>query len=160
MTPLLGLLPFFEGSVWLIATYVVVANLHSVVSQYLCAVGRTKLFAGQGILNTVLVIGLNVLFLPVLDLGVTGYVGSIVLADLLTRLTKPLPEEIAGAISMIILGIGLAASGVILAVKRREIAADLSGEWMDRRVRKCFLTCGRVIVLMVMMFVNILLFLP
>ena len=84
MTPLLGLLPFFEGSVWLIASYVVVANLHSVVSQYLCAVGRTKLFAGQGILNTVLVIGLNILFLPVLHLGVTGYVGSIVLADLLT----------------------------------------------------------------------------
>ena len=84
LTPLLGLLPFFDGSIWLIATYVVVANLHSVVSQYLCAVGRTKLFAGQGILNTVLVIGLNILFLPVLDLGVTGYVGSIVLADLLT----------------------------------------------------------------------------
>ena len=84
LTPLLGLLPFFEGSIWLIATYVVVANLHSVVSQYLCAVGRIKLFAGQGILNTALVIGLNVLFLPVLDLGVTGYVGSIILADLLT----------------------------------------------------------------------------
>ena len=86
LTPLLGLLPFFEGSIWLIATYVVVANLHSVVSQYLCAVGRIKLFAGQGILNTALVIGLNVLFLPVLDLGVTGYVGSIILADLLTTL--------------------------------------------------------------------------
>ena len=86
LSPLLGLLPFFDGSIWLIAAYVVVANLHSVVSQYLCAVGRTKLFAGQGILNTVLVIGLNILFLPVLDLGVTGYVGSIILADLLTTL--------------------------------------------------------------------------
>ena len=84
LSPLLGLLDFFEGSVWLIATYVVVANLHSVVSQYLCAVGYTKLFAGQGILNTALVIALNILFLPVLDLGVTGYVCSIVLADLLT----------------------------------------------------------------------------
>ncbi len=84
LSPLLGFLPFFEGSLWLIATYVVVANLHSVVSQYLCAVGRTKLFAGQGILNTAIVIGLNILFLPVLGLGVTGYVGSIILADLLT----------------------------------------------------------------------------
>jgi O-antigen/teichoic acid export membrane protein len=84
VSPLLNLLPFFEGGIWLIVTYVVVANLHSVVSQYLCAVGRTKLFAGQGILNTALVIALNILFLPVLDLGITGYVGSIVLADLLT----------------------------------------------------------------------------
>ena len=84
LSPLLCLLPFFDGSVWLIAAYVVVANLHSVVSQYLCAVGRTKLFAGQGILNTAIVIALNILFLPVLDLGVTGYVGSIILADLTT----------------------------------------------------------------------------
>ncbi|MBE6653061.1 MAG: hypothetical protein E7610_06575 [Ruminococcaceae bacterium] len=86
LSPLLGMLPFFGGSVWLIAAYVVVANLHSVVSQYLCAVGRTKLFAGQGILNTAIVIGLNLLFLPILDFGVTGYVGSIILADLLTTL--------------------------------------------------------------------------
>ena len=86
LSPLLSLLPFFEGGVWLIAAYVVVANLHSVVSQYLCAVGRTKLYAGQGILNTAVVIGLNILFLPVLHLGVVGYVGSIILADLLTTL--------------------------------------------------------------------------
>lgn len=86
LSPLMSLIPFFGGSVWLIAGYVVVANLHSVVSQYLCAVGRTKLFAGQGILNTALVIGFNILFLPVLDLGVTGYVLSTILADLLTTL--------------------------------------------------------------------------
>ena len=84
LCPILGLFPRFAGSVWLIAAYVVVANLHTVVSQYLCAIGRTKLFAGQGILNTALVIGLNILFLPVLDYGVTGYVCSIILADLLT----------------------------------------------------------------------------
>jgi len=84
LSPLMSLIPFFVDSAWLIAGYVVVANLHSVVSQYLCAVGRTKLFAGQGILNTALVIGFNILFLPVLDFGVTGYVLSTILADLTT----------------------------------------------------------------------------
>lgn len=84
LSPLMSLIPFFADSAWLIAGYVVVANLHSVVSQYLCAVGRTKLFAGQGILNTALVIGFNILFLPVMDFGVTGYVLSTVLADLVT----------------------------------------------------------------------------
>ena len=84
LIPLMTLIPRFADSVWLIAAYVVVANLHTVVSQYLCAIGRTKLFAGQGILNTALVIGFNILFLPVLDFGVTGYVGSTILADLLT----------------------------------------------------------------------------
>lgn len=86
LSPLIGLFPVFTGSVWLIAAYVVVANLHTVVSQYLCAIGRTKLFAGQGILNTALVIGFNILFLPILDFGVTGYILSTILADLTTTL--------------------------------------------------------------------------
>lgn len=84
LIPLMALIPRFAGTVWLIAIYVVVANLHTVVSQYLCAIGRTKLFAGQGIINTALVIGLNILFLPILDFGVEGYVASTILADLLT----------------------------------------------------------------------------
>ena len=84
LIPLMALIPRFTGTVWLIAVYVVVANLHTVVSQYLCAIGRTKLFAGQGIINTALVIGLNILFLPILDFGVEGYVASTILADLLT----------------------------------------------------------------------------
>lgn len=84
LAPLMLFIPRFADSVWLIAAYVVVANLHTVVSQYLCAIGRTKLFAGQGILNTALVIGFNILFLPVLDFGVTGYVSAIILADLTT----------------------------------------------------------------------------
>ena len=84
LAPLMRLAPFLVNSVWLIVCYVVVANLHSVVSQYLCAIGRTKLYALQGILNTALVIGFNILFLPVLDFGVTGYILSTVLADLTT----------------------------------------------------------------------------
>lgn len=86
LIPLMALIPRFTGTVWLIAVYVVVANLHTVVSQYLCAIGRTKLFAGQGIINTALVIGLNILFLPILDFGVEGYVASTILADLLTTM--------------------------------------------------------------------------
>ena len=105
LIPLMGLIPRFADQVWLIAAYVVVANLHTVVSQYLCAIGRTKLFAGQGILNTVLVIGFNILFLPVLDFGVTGYVSAIVLADfvttvfliLVTRLWRAVkPKSVSG----------------------------------------------------------------
>ena len=84
LSPLVRFIPVFAGSAWLIAAYVVVANLHTVVAQYLCAVGRTKLFAGQGILNTALVIGFNILFLPILDFGVTGYILSTILADLFT----------------------------------------------------------------------------
>ena len=86
LSPLLGLIPFFTGTAWLIALYVLASNCHSVVSQYLCAVGRTKLFAGQGILNTALTIAFNLIFLLGLDMGVTGYVLSIILADAVTTL--------------------------------------------------------------------------
>ena len=85
-SPLIGLVPMLSGSVWLIVLYVLSANLHAVVSQYLCAIGRTKLFAAQGLLNTALVVGLNVLFLPVMELGVEGFVLSVIVADALTTL--------------------------------------------------------------------------
>lgn len=84
LSPLLSLIPFFETTAWLIVCYVIASNIHAVVSQYLCAIGRTKLFAWQGLLNTALTVILNILFLPVLDLGVTGYVLSVILADVLT----------------------------------------------------------------------------
>ena len=66
LSPLLTCIPLFTGTAWLIVLYVLLANLHAVVSQYLFAVGRVRLFAGQGVLNTVLIIVLNILFLPVL----------------------------------------------------------------------------------------------
>lgn len=81
LSPLLGLVSFFDGYVWLLVLYVITSNVHTVCSQYLCACGHVRLYAIQGIVNTALTILLNILFLPVLDLGVTGYVLSILLAD-------------------------------------------------------------------------------
>ena len=43
----------------------------------------TALFAVQGIINTSLVITLNIIFLAVMKIGLTGYVLSVVLADFL-----------------------------------------------------------------------------
>ena len=84
LSPLLTLIPLFRTTAWLIVLYVLMSNLHAVVSQYLCAIGKTGLFAAQGIVNTALTVLLNILFLPILNLGVTGYVLSVVLADGLT----------------------------------------------------------------------------
>lgn len=65
----------------LITAYVIAANLHSAMAGYVRALGRTTLFAVQGIVNTVLTIGLNVLFLLVFRMGSTGYVLSVVISD-------------------------------------------------------------------------------
>ena len=83
LSPLLFLVDFFDGYAWLVIVYVLSANIHSVCAQYVRACDRPKLFALQGILNTASVIGLNLLFLLAFDMGVTGYVLSVVLSDLI-----------------------------------------------------------------------------
>ena len=84
LSPLLNLFDYFDSYIWLIILYVLASNIHSVCAQYICAIGRTKLFAGQGVLNTALTVTHNIIFLAGFDLGIEGYVLSIVLADFLT----------------------------------------------------------------------------
>ena len=60
------------------------ACYHSVCEQYVRANGDTVLFAKQGLLNTLLVVTLNLLLLTVFQLGIAGYVLSVGLADFLT----------------------------------------------------------------------------
>ena len=84
LTPLLTLIDFFTGYTWLIVSYVVSANLQAICAQYVRAIDKTRLFAWQGILNTTLTILFNVLFLILFDMGVTGYVLSVVIGNLLT----------------------------------------------------------------------------
>ena len=86
LSPLIGLVEYFNSYSLLIAAYVISANIHSVCAQYLRACNRTKLFALQGIINTVLVIVFNVLLLVVFDMRVEGYVLSVILADLVTSI--------------------------------------------------------------------------
>ena len=86
LSPLLGLINYFDGYLWLIILYVLSANLQSVAAQYVRAVDRTKLFAVQGIFNTLLTILFNLLLLWQFDLGVTGYVLSVILGNLVTTL--------------------------------------------------------------------------
>lgn len=86
LSPLIKLIGYFDGYVWLIALYVLSSNIHSVCSQYVCAIGRTKMFSGQGVLNTILTVLLNILFLVGFDMGIEGYVLSVVLADFLSAL--------------------------------------------------------------------------
>ena len=84
--PLLNLIDYFEGYMWLIILYAFIANLHSILAQYVRAKGMTAFFALQGIIATAVTIGLNILFLVVLEIGLLGYVLSVVIADGLVSL--------------------------------------------------------------------------
>ena len=86
LSPLLLLLEYFAPYLWLIVLFVLCSNFHSVCAQYVCAIGKTKTFAVQGILNTILNIGFNILFLLGLGMKIEGYVLSVVCADFVTTL--------------------------------------------------------------------------
>ena len=86
LSPLISLVEYFSSYGLTITMYVFAANLHSLLAQYVRACNRTKLFALQGIINTALVIVLNILFLVVFDLGVMGYVASVIVADTLVSI--------------------------------------------------------------------------
>ena len=68
----------------LLATFVIASCCHALCAHFVRARGNTALFAAQGLFNTALFIGLNVLFLAVLRWGVRGYVLSTTVANLLT----------------------------------------------------------------------------
>ncbi len=79
--PLLNMIGYFEGYMWLIILYAFTANLHAMLAQYVRACGMTAFFALQGIIATALTVVLNIIFLVVLDIGLLGYVLSVVIAD-------------------------------------------------------------------------------
>ncbi len=81
IVPLLRFVEDFHGFMWLIILYTMAMSYHSLCAQFIRAEGKTALFAVQGIINTALVIALNILFLAVFNMGVTGYVLSVVVAD-------------------------------------------------------------------------------
>ena len=86
LSPLLFLIDYCREYVWLVVLYVFFADLQAVTSQYLRAIDRMTLFAGQGILNTALTVVFNLVFLLGFDMGVTGYVLSVVIGNALTTL--------------------------------------------------------------------------
>lgn len=81
LVPVLSLIEDFSGFIWLIILYTMAMSYHALAAQFIRAEGKTALFAVQGIINTALVIILNILFLAVWGMGVTGYVLSVIVAD-------------------------------------------------------------------------------
>ena len=79
---------------------------------------------------------------------------NLVLADLLTRFTAPFSLEIATAVNLALFGVGTLVAGIVLILKRHEIAAWLHREAMDRRCLKWFFLNSGTVVLFLMMAVN------
>ncbi len=81
LIPLFNLTGFFGDYSYLIPLYVIASNFHLSAAHFIRGQGKTKLFSIQGIICTALTIVLNLLFLLVFDMGIVGYVLSVVLSD-------------------------------------------------------------------------------
>ena len=79
--PILRLVDGFDGYLPLLVFITLAACYHSVCEQYVRASGDTMLFAKQGLMNTMLVVTLNIVLLKVFSLGVTGYMLAVGLSD-------------------------------------------------------------------------------
>ena len=79
---------------------------------------------------------------------------NFVLADLLTRATSGLSEEITAAINLILLGAATLVTGNVLIVKRKAIFGYLKDEWLDRRCLKWFFINSGTIVHVILMSLN------
>lgn len=84
---------------------------------------------------------------------------NLVLAELFSRLLTLVPEFFGSLLQLTIIGGAFVAGVVILVQNRRAIRAYIRGEWIDRRVLKCFFTNAGILVLTALMLANVVLFL-
>ena len=80
--PLLSLFDYLDGFTVILYIYVWTAALKQLNATYVRSLEKVKLFALDGILTTLAMILLNILFLLVFKWGMTGYLLAIILSDL------------------------------------------------------------------------------
>lgn len=86
LSPPLNLLPYADGFVILLVIYCTTSGFRQVAQQFVRARGLVRLFALDGILATLTLFLLNVLFLATLHMGIRGFLLAVILSDLLSGL--------------------------------------------------------------------------
>ena len=84
ISPVLNLIDMYKDYGFLLYVYCYFSCFRQIASNFVRAKGYVKLFAADGILSTLVIVICNVIFLVVLDMGVTGYVLSIIISDVVS----------------------------------------------------------------------------
>ncbi|MDR0821519.1 MAG: polysaccharide biosynthesis C-terminal domain-containing protein [Oscillospiraceae bacterium] len=80
--PTVSMVSFLHEYAFLIFLYTLTGSVKSTCALFIRSSGRVKLYAIDGVLTTAVNIILNIVLLATFNLGVTGYVLSVVFADL------------------------------------------------------------------------------
>lgn len=85
-TPLINSIGAFKGYGLLLFVYCFFSSFKQLAASFIRARGLVKLFAIDGIMSTLIIVISNLILLLKFDLGVTGYVCSIIISDALSLL--------------------------------------------------------------------------
>lgn len=85
-TPLINSIGAFKGYGLLLFVYCFFSSFKQLAASFVRARGLVKLFAIDGIMSTLIIVISNLILLLKFDLGVTGYVCSIIISDALSLL--------------------------------------------------------------------------
>lgn len=80
-SPILSAIPFIKGYTFWLVIYVIVSALRQTSSLFVRSIGHVKLYALDGIIATLTLFLFNILFISVLDLGLGGFMLSIISSD-------------------------------------------------------------------------------
>ncbi len=79
--PLFMNIDFLSVNIRYVYLFIFAAVLHSLCSNFILSQEYVRLYAFDGVLRTVLTIILNIIFLAVMNLGVSGYLLATILSD-------------------------------------------------------------------------------
>lgn len=82
LSPILSFIPFIKGYTSLLVIYVIVSSLRQTTSLFIRSIGHVKLYALDGIIATFTLFLFNIFFISYLDLGLKGFMFSIISSDL------------------------------------------------------------------------------
>lgn len=81
LSPVLNLIDMYKDYGFLLYVYCYFSCFRQIASNFVRAKGHVKLFAADGIFSTLVIVICNIIFLVAMDLGVVGYVLSIIISD-------------------------------------------------------------------------------
>ena len=84
LSPVIHMIPDISQYTLLLMIYMVTSSFRMLNQYFVRSRGLVKLFSADGIITTFLMLTFNIVFLAILDMGVTGYILSIILSDALS----------------------------------------------------------------------------
>ena len=84
LLPLFKLIPSIYEYIGLFYSIIVIQSIHILLSNFIRAIGKIKLFALDGVFNTIILLTSNVILLTVFKYGVKGYLISILISHIMS----------------------------------------------------------------------------